>query len=262
MKNTEKPTKEATEKQRNTSQVIFDLKSADSLPANQDPQTMTAAETDFNYYKNRIDGAIAQYEIENGVSVKEIKKTEWNAVLIYIYQNVFKLDRKQNIQKYKYKPYNDSELMLLLCDYYIYLCYLYNKPINIMGYNHMLNLSDMYLNRYSKDKYNTNNTDIYIDIDNNNKYINSNSIELYKSIYNNHNIIRMPNDTMLTIKKKLVYNSERAIEDMALDGSVMALAVGKIKHGWIESAKEKIQVEMLENYRLPSDLIDKYSDNS
>lgn len=215
------------------------------------------ASVDFSYYKNRIDESIKEYEIINDVNIREIKKTEWNAVLIYIYNHVFKLSKKQNNMKYRYSPYNDSVLMNALCDYYIYLCYTYNKPINIMGFNHMLNLSDNYLYRYSnKDSY------IYIDIDNNNKVIQYNQLNKYRNVYNTHTIVKISNDTMSTIRQKLVYNSERSLQDMALDGSVMALAVGKIVHGWEEGKKAQVQADILEKkYALPSDLIDKYSDN-
>ena len=90
-------------------------------------QTATEADTeeittsvDFSYYKNRIDESIKEYEIINDVNIREIKKTEWNAVLIYIYNHVFKLSKKQNNMKYRYSPYNDSVLMNALCDYYIF----------------------------------------------------------------------------------------------------------------------------------------------
>ena len=245
-----------TKEKQKTSESIIDTLEPNLKPIERPVIDSMTSDTliDYNYYKNRIQTVLESYEIENNCSLKDIKKTEWNAVLILIYQNVFKLSKSENIQKYKYKPYNDNELMLMLCDLYIYLCYLYNKPVNITGFNHMLNLSDQYLYRYdNKESY------IYIDIDRNNHYIKNSELQSYRLIYPNNTIVRMLNHTLSTIKQKLVYNSERSLQDMALDGSVMALAIGKIVHGWEEGKRAQIQAESMEKYVLPSDLIEKYS---
>ena len=102
--------------------------------------------------------------------------------------------------------------------------------------------------------------DLYIDSVNN-KVLDNIEIDIYKQLHKEAVIIKASKDIYTEIIKKIEQDRQHALTDKAENGSVMSLALGKIEYGWIESAKEKIQVEMLENYRLPTDLIDKYSDN-
>ena len=60
-------------------------KQQDLQPETIQVDTITTAAGSFEYWKNRINEAISNYEIDNNVSVHEIKKVQWNAVLIYIY---------------------------------------------------------------------------------------------------------------------------------------------------------------------------------
>ena len=111
-------------------------------------------------------------------------------------------------------------------------------------------------------KYSTNKQlkDLYIDISNN-KVLDEIEIDIYKQLHKESVIVKSSKDIYTDIIKKIESDREHALTDQAENGSVMSLALGKIQYGWIESAKEKIQVEMLENYRLPGDLLSKYSDN-
>ena len=101
----------------------------------------------------------------------------------------------------------------------------------------------------------------YIDIDNNYLEIDYHCIGKYRQKYNNHRIYVVSNTMYSSIVKKIVEDRQHALTDKVEDGSIPALALGKIEYGWIESQKEKVQVEMIQSYRLPKDILDKYSDN-
>ena len=212
-----------------------------------------------SYYINAIDTALENYRLENNIKdFKEIKKPEWTAVLIYIYNQVFKpLRTGQGIKKSKLL-FTDEKTINKLCDYYIYMCLKYNKPVSIIGYSYLTGISYSTIEKYSNNpKYV--NTKYYIDVnDSSNSIYTQSEIEKYKKIYPNADVIELPKTISITISQKLRQASEEALTDLALDGSVMALAVGKIKHGWIEGGLQQKQAELLDNFTSPAELLDNY----
>jgi hypothetical protein len=86
-------------------------------------------------------------------NINDLKKEPqgvWNAALIYINKHVFKnkdiLKDSTNIPNYNntmtsnYNRYNYS-LLDNICDIYIYLCYLYDKEVSIMGFSKLTGIN-------------------------------------------------------------------------------------------------------------------------
>ena len=213
------------------------------------PITDDLTAIDEKTIRNEIKTALENYSIENDVDISGIKQIQWNAVLEYLYDNVIK---GYNID------YRDILSLDTLCNVYMSICRNNQKSSSIYGFTLFIHVP---YNTLKNNKYkDSNNTMVYIDITSN-RVLDEHTREYYKRLYNTHNIIIVSNNIYRAICKKIQDDREHALTDKVEDGSVMSLALGKIENGWIESAKEKIQVEMLENYRLPSDLINKYSDN-
>ena len=224
------------------------------------PDFIQESKPDLNYFINRINEFLNQYEIENDCKIIDIKRNVFNHVLIEIYKNVFypycKGIPRQIVSRVL--PYSDSEMMYRLCDYYIDLCYKYNKSITIYGYAYMMGISNLTIYKWDSG---INRDTIYIDTNNYNREILLKDIEKYKKIYVDSNIVELPNTLLGTIAKKLRSASENNLAEMAVDGSVMALAMGKIKHGWEEGRKAQAQARILETYTSPQELLKDYSKN-
>lgn len=97
-------------------------------------------------YYSQIHEALDRYindpdrEIDN---MRKEPQSRWNAALIYIYNTVFKGTDKLRRKPYDYKAnggmsnnneYN-QELVNCICDYYIALCYEYDKEVSINGFS-------------------------------------------------------------------------------------------------------------------------------
>ena len=99
----------------------------------------------MNIYENDIDLYLHQFMEERGIEDfrKETQAT-WNACLMFIQRNVFydksKLKIKNNIYtENTITPTNcnayDIDLIDSIADYYIYICYLYNKECSLSGFS-------------------------------------------------------------------------------------------------------------------------------
>ena len=213
------------------------------------------SKADINYYINRIQDAINEYSAEHeNESIYKLSKTRWNAVLIYIYNKVFKpivIKREKSII-----PYKDINLLNELADYYIYLCNEYNKDISVSGYCKLIGISYMTLKEWNIKK---NRSVYYIDLDNNNYMVADNEIKTYQLTYPNHRLVQVPNSLHTEIIKKLTVEREQSLKSITLDGSIPALALGKIDFGWIEGGLQQRQAELLDNYTAPTELLDSYT---
>lgn len=101
-------------------------------------------------YDNDIERAIKEAcEKFQIADLKAERQRPWKAVLQYVGKNVFP-DR--NVLKDKtlyrgnnsymasnYNKYN-HDIILLLCDYYIYISNLYNKFVSVEGFSYMINI--------------------------------------------------------------------------------------------------------------------------
>ena len=97
----------------------------------------------IEYYQNRIDNAIDDFCVEYNISdLRNETQNVFNACLKYIYKTVFKAD--SSTTRYKSNSVidiNNSELLYGLLEYYIYLCDLYSKAINVTSFASMLGIS-------------------------------------------------------------------------------------------------------------------------
>lgn len=205
---------------------------------------------DKDYLKTRISETIKDYETENGIDLFSMRQLVWNDVLQTIADRIIK-PMQIDIR--------DIDIITGLCDTYISICHRYNKSTSVYGFSIMSCIPYNVLRHSS----NTDNYYTYIDIDNNYREINSKSIVLYRNSpkYINNHIIKVSNNVYYEIVKKISSDREHCLTDKTEDGSIPSLALGKIEFGWIESAKEKIQVEHYEKYRLPTDIIKELTDN-
>lgn len=103
---------------------------------------------DSEIFDNEIDAFLNVFCKENKIEdMAKEPQSRWNACLMFIYKNVFKGTDKLKL-KGKLEGYNNINNHLNnsncgaynikkvneICDYYIYLCNMYDKEISIMGF--------------------------------------------------------------------------------------------------------------------------------
>lgn len=101
-------------------------------------------------FENDIDLNLRMFCEENGIEdMKKESQSVWNACMIYIQRHLFvnrdMLKRKNNIvndnaiMSSTYNSY-DYNLVNDICDYYIYICYKYEKECSIYGFSKLTNI--------------------------------------------------------------------------------------------------------------------------
>ena len=104
-------------------------------------ETAESFENDIELYLQQF---CEEQQIDN---LRSVSQTVWNACLIYIYNHAFKGTNRLKIQG-KYANYNNNnsnlamsncgayniEYVNYICDYYIYICGLYDKGCTISGF--------------------------------------------------------------------------------------------------------------------------------
>lgn len=103
-------------------------------------------------YYSEIHAALQEYIDDRKIDdmIKE-GQNRWNAALIYIYNTVFKGTNKLkrgnydtgNLMYSKSSNNNayDIDIVNMICDYYIALCYDYDKEVSINGFSKMTGIS-------------------------------------------------------------------------------------------------------------------------
>ena len=104
----------------------------------------------MDIYENDIDFYLKDFcEKQNIQDLRAMSQSVWNACLMYIQRNVFP-DR--NILKQKENIYTENnitpsncnsynyDLLNNICDYYIYITYLYDKECSIRGFSKLVNI--------------------------------------------------------------------------------------------------------------------------
>lgn len=134
-------------------------------------------------------------------------QNRWNALLMYLYQAVFK-NRKYTYQNPKTRIYI-IDICNIYCDLYIYLCNTYNKIINIYGYTMLLGIDD-------------------------------NTIYDWKNKNNctyNEQAVGAVSCKPADIYKKLVISNEQSLSDALSSGRapVGIIAILNKKHGWSDN---------------------------
>lgn len=110
---------------------------------------MEAAEGTKVYY-SEIHAALQEYIDDRNIDdMSKETQNKWNAALIYIYNTVFKSTNK--LKKDNYSTVNnggssnnnayDLDIVNQICDYYIALCYEYDKEVSINGFNKLTGIS-------------------------------------------------------------------------------------------------------------------------
>ena len=101
-------------------------------------------------YYSEIHAALQEYIDDRQIEdMSKETQNKWNAALIYIYNTVFKGTNK--LKKDNYSTVNnggssnnnayDLDIVNQICDYYIALCYEYDKEVSINGFNKLTGIS-------------------------------------------------------------------------------------------------------------------------
>ena len=103
-------------------------------------------ENSIEIFENEIELYIKLFCEENNITdICSISQSVFNGMLIYIYRNCFRnTDKLKNSNIYQIgvntvcncNSYNIS-LINKLCDYYIYLCRIYDKEISLTGFSYL-----------------------------------------------------------------------------------------------------------------------------
>ena len=117
-------------------------------------------------FENDIDLYLQQFKEEQDIKdLRDIPQTVWTAALIYIQRHVFndrsKLKEHNNIysnntlmatncNSYNYDIVND------ICDYYIYMCSLYDKECSIWGFSKLTNINYQLIQDWGNNYANSN----------------------------------------------------------------------------------------------------------
>ena len=114
----------------------------------------------IDIFENDIDQALAMFCEEQGIDdLRAIPQTVWNAALMYVRKMVFpapdRLKRHRPLPGYINNNYDnqysnlnntdcnayDIDTVNSVCDYYIYLCNVYNKGVTISGFCYLTGIS-------------------------------------------------------------------------------------------------------------------------
>lgn len=116
---------------------------------------------EIEVFENDIDVYLKLFCEEQGIEdMRTAPQSVWNAALIYIKKHVFNVPRILKISKplegyinntdidnnaYKLNNSNcnayDINKINSICDYYIYMCYMYDKSISIMGFSKLTGIN-------------------------------------------------------------------------------------------------------------------------
>ena len=97
---------------------------------------------DMDYIKNRVEDCIYDFCQEYGIdNIAKESQNRFNALLKYIYEHVFKTDKDNRYKSKSCIDINDINLLNGLLEYYIYLCDLYGKAVNIYSFCSMIGIS-------------------------------------------------------------------------------------------------------------------------
>lgn len=139
---------------------------------NFNPQEGT--ESEIEIYENDIDMYLKLFCEENGINnIKEESQSVWNAALMYIKRRVFNtpdtlkshvnIINNNSIMDSNYNAYN-YDLVLSVCNYYIYICNVYNKGVTISGFSKLTGIGEETIYDWGREdsrKLSTKSSEIY-----------------------------------------------------------------------------------------------------
>ena len=124
-------------------------------------------------YENDIDLYLHEFmEVNNIPDLRTASQSVWNACLIYICRYVFRgTDKLKSRELHKAEGFSgstnfnsyDYEIVNHVCDYYIYLCTLYDKEISQIGFSNLTGICLETLNQWGNEnvKLSKTSTEIY-----------------------------------------------------------------------------------------------------
>lgn len=208
---------------------------------------------DKKYIENSIAQWINDYETENNISILDIKKNQYNYILMQIYDNVIKRI---------YLLISDKSIIDIpdivieyITDLYIQLSFKYNKSITISGYSYILGINYSTIVMNCTDTCNK--EYIYADI-NTHKSVNISSVFEYSENDKKQILIRVSNSIIRECYKTVIQTAEHNLAEMSIDNNIGALAIGKIKYGWMEGKKAQLETALLEKTVPASALLEDY----
>lgn len=181
-------------------------------------------------YENDIDLYLHEYEKLKKIKCYDINQMRWNAVLIYIYNHVFKpINPPKNIRHRcdSNIDYNNADLISEVCNYYISMCYEYGKEISIAGFSKLTGITESTIYSWANGD-----TRQYIYYDSDNNVIPD--IAAWKLNHQDEEYRQELGSSHSDIHKKLSNERETCLTAMTLQGNIGALAKGKIEKGWVE----------------------------
>ena len=112
-------------------------------------------EEQIEEFEKRINTAISDFCHEQCIdNIQDMPQNIWTGCLRYIFRHVFRKELYINnpdivIPDSRYNSildYNNIDLLKGILDYYIYLCDIYNKVVNIYGFSYLIGLE--YISMY------------------------------------------------------------------------------------------------------------------
>lgn len=124
-------------------------------------EKVQGTENTIEVFENDIDLCLRLFQEEQKIDdMKTISQSVWNGFLMYTYRKLFKGTRKLFDPNNSHNAYNYL-LLDNICNYYIYLCTIYDKEISITGFSYLTGVDSETINNwsYNNNIYNADNTD-------------------------------------------------------------------------------------------------------
>ena len=122
-------------------------------------------------FENDIELYLKLFCEERGIeNMAEQSQSVWNAALMYIKRHVFNnpsiLKNSKPLEGYNNNNYNnqyknlnnsncnryDTDKVNAICDYYIYLCMIYDKEVSVVGFNNLTGIDDNTIYAWGNDE--------------------------------------------------------------------------------------------------------------
>ena len=126
---------------------------------------------DLEVFENDIDMYIRYFCEEQNISnLREVSQNVWNGCLLYIRKHVFYDKEMLKTKEYIFNnniPSNcnayDINIVNDICDYYIYLCNLYDKEVSIIGFSKLTGINQDTIHDWGNgvNKLSSSGSDIY-----------------------------------------------------------------------------------------------------
>lgn len=123
-------------------------------------EKVQGTENTIEVFENDIQLYLSMFCEENGIEdMKKESQSTWEAALIYIQRHVFSdksiLKSSTPLSGYNNNDYNNKysnlnnsncnryniDIVNSICDYYIYMCYMYNKSISIQSFSRLTGIN-------------------------------------------------------------------------------------------------------------------------